>query len=126
MWRLCAEVVGTTKTKTLVCFVGTTLALGLMSVGAAANAAPFSSDLGCDTGRGCAAKNVAAKKARSEGVLEKVGLGSLEDIPWEAFPPALVLSALIGAAGGFVYAGIEGTTPQQRRRSGGRGRAPSS
>ena len=50
----------------------------------------------------------AAKKSKDEGLLDKVGLGSLEDLAWGALPAALALSALIGAAGGFVYAGIVG------------------
>lgn len=45
-------------------------------------------------------------KKSEESLLDKVGLGSLEDIPWETFPLALGLSALIGAAGGFVYGGL--------------------
>ncbi|MDQ4096042.1 MAG: hypothetical protein M3174_07560 [Actinomycetota bacterium] len=45
---------------------------------------------------------------REETLLDKVGLGSLRDISWEAVPAALALAALIGAAGGFVYSGIVG------------------
>lgn len=57
----------------------------------------------------CASGSPAAqRKARENTLLDKVGLGSLRRVAWEAFPAALALSALIGAAGGFVYAGIVG------------------
>lgn len=59
-----------------------------------------------------------AQRAREddETLLDKVGLGSLRDVAWEAFPVALGLSALIGAAGGFVYAGLsKGSRPDKRR-----------
>ena len=64
---------------------------------------------------GCRASDdlQAAKKDREKGLLDKVGLGSLRDVPWDAFPAALALSALIGAAGGFVYAGIVGGGPAE-------------
>ncbi|MDQ4144957.1 MAG: hypothetical protein M3198_14700 [Actinomycetota bacterium] len=67
--------------------------------------------------RDCAAFVAAARRDRSEGILDKVGLGSLEDIPWEALPVALGLSAIIGAAGGFVYAGIVGSGTSGERPS---------
>ena len=55
-----------------------------------------------------------AVAAKSEGLLDQLGLTSLDDIPWRTFPIALGLSALIGAAAGFVYAGLVGN------RNGGR------
>lgn len=53
---------------------------------------------------------VAAKRAKdsADGWLDEIGLGSLEDLPWETLPLALGLSALIGAAGGLVYSGLVG------------------
>jgi hypothetical protein len=65
---------------------------------------------------GCAAETceqsvvVAQRKGKrdKENLLDKIGLGSLEDIPWGTFPLALGLSALVGAAGGFVYSGLVG------------------
>lgn len=49
--------------------------------------------------------------------LDKIGLGSLDKIPWEAFPIALGLAALIGAAGGFVYAGLIGNRNEKRDKN---------
>ena len=58
----------------------------------------------------------AAKRTEDDDdLLDKVGLGSLEDLPWETLPVALGLSALIGAAGGFVYSGLVGTRGPGRR-----------
>ena len=59
----------------------------------------------------CAESTTSAAKKRpkaDDGVLDKIGLGSLEDLPWQTLPLALGLAALIGAAGGFVYAGLVG------------------
>lgn len=55
--------------------------------------------------------------ARGENWLDQIGLGSLDKIPWEAFPIALGLSALIGAAGGFVYAGLIGNGNKRRDKN---------
>ena len=57
-----------------------------------------------------------SEKNKDEGLLDKVGLGSLEDVPWATFPLALGLSALIGLAGGFVYSGLTG--PPSRTKKG--------
>ena len=46
--------------------------------------------------------------AKGESLLDQFGLDSLGEIPWETFPVALGLSALIGAAAGLVYAGLVG------------------
>ena len=54
--------------------------------------------------------------AKDEGLLDKVGLGSLEKIPWETFPIALGLSALIGAAAGLIYAGLMGNRSGRREK----------
>ena len=45
-----------------------------------------------------------------EDLWSQIGFDSLDEIPWEAFPPALGLSAIIGAAGGFVYSGLSGNS----------------
>ncbi len=42
------------------------------------------------------------------GWLDALGLSSLEDVPWEAFPVGLALSALIGTVGGIIYVGLLG------------------
>ena len=47
-----------------------------------------------------------AKRRNNGGLLDDIGLGSLDEIPWDAFGLGMVLSALVGAAGGFIYAGI--------------------
>lgn len=47
-----------------------------------------------------------AKKKEDGGLLDDIGLGSLDEIPWDAFGLGVVLSALVGAGGGFIYAGI--------------------
>lgn len=47
-----------------------------------------------------------AKKKKDGGLLDDIGLGSLDQIPWDAFGLGMVLSALVGAGGGFIYAGI--------------------
>ena len=54
--------------------------------------------------------------AKEKGLLDRVGLGSLEDIPWEAFPLALGLSALIGAAAGLIYGGLLGSKRGRREK----------
>ena len=46
------------------------------------------------------------KKKRNGGLLDDIGLGSLDEIPWDAFGLGMILSALVGAGGGFIYAGI--------------------
>ena len=46
------------------------------------------------------------KRNKDGGLLDDIGLGSLDEIPWDAFALAMVLSALVGAGGGFIYAGI--------------------
>lgn len=46
------------------------------------------------------------KKEKDGGLLDDIGLGSLDEIPWGAFGLGMVLSALVGAGGGFIYAGI--------------------
>ena len=46
------------------------------------------------------------KTEKDGGLLDDIGLGSLDEIPWDAFGLAMVLSALVGAGGGFIYAGI--------------------
>jgi hypothetical protein len=46
------------------------------------------------------------KKEKNGGLLDDIGLGSLDEIPWGAFGLGMVLSALVGAGGGFIYAGI--------------------
>lgn len=56
------------------------------------------------------------KDKPDDGLLDKVGLGSLEDIPWSTMPLALGLSALIGVAGGFVYSGLTGSPPVRREK----------
>jgi len=40
------------------------------------------------------------------GLLDDIGLSSLSEIPWDAFGLGIVMSALVGAGGGFIYAGI--------------------
>lgn len=47
-----------------------------------------------------------AKKGKDGGLLDDIGVGSLDEIPWDAFGLGMVLSALVGAGGGFIYAGI--------------------
>ena len=58
--------------------------------------------------------SLTALAAKGESLLDQFGLNSLDEIPWEAFPVALGLSALIGAAAGFVYAGLVGTKSDKR------------
>ena len=54
---------------------------------------------------------------REDNWLDEIGLGSLDKIPWEAFPIALGLAAFIGAAGGFVYAGLMGNRNEKRDKN---------
>ena len=76
----------------------------------------------CWGGPACERESIShvAKKTRSEkddGVLDKIGLGSLEEIPWSTLPLALVLSVLVGAAGGFVYSGLIGPPDAAKKKS---------
>ncbi len=74
----------------------------------------------CSTRAGCTAHEAPelAKKAGKEtndGLLDQVGLGSLEELPWSTMPLALALSALIGAVGGFVYSGLVGPSESTKK-----------
>lgn len=40
------------------------------------------------------------------GWLDALGVSSLKDVPWAAFPVGLALSALIGTVGGIIYVGL--------------------
>ena len=59
---------------------------------------------------------LATVAAKGESLLDQIGLSSLDEIPWETFPVALGLSALIGAAAGFIYAGLMGNRDEKRDR----------
>ena len=54
--------------------------------------------------------------AKDEGLLDRLGLESLDEIPWEVFPVALLLSAVVGAAGGLIYAGLLGSDDSGKKK----------